>query len=358
MDHVAIDLGGKESQVCRRGSDGTILDEKRVRTRALGAYLAKLERSVVTVETCAEAFRVADQAREAGHEVRVVPATLAPSLGVGARGVKTDVRDARALSGASCRMELPSVHVPSVESRGRKSMMGMRDGLVASRTQLINTVRGWLRGEARTVSIGAPDTFGDRVKAIANKEGFELPSFVTRQLLAIGELNAQLAEADQELRKVATDHEVCRRLMTVPGIGPSNALLFVALLDDVKRFPSASAVQSYLGLTAGEQSSSSRQRRTGITKAGSPRMRRLLVQAAWVARRCAKNDPMVRWSLEVEKRRGRRVAIVALARKLGGILFAIWRDGTTYDPSRGASTSYEEAEQAALEAALAMLHAP
>lgn len=76
MDHVAIDLGGRESQICVRSADGTILEEKRVPTMGLKKYLAARPASVVVVETCAEGFTVADHARAAGHDVRVVPASL------------------------------------------------------------------------------------------------------------------------------------------------------------------------------------------------------------------------------------------------------------------------------------------
>jgi hypothetical protein len=86
----------------------------------------------VVVETCAEAFCVADAARQLGHETRVVPATLVKTLGVGARRLKTDQRDARALSEVSCRIDLPSVHIPTTESRDRKTMCGMREALVPS----------------------------------------------------------------------------------------------------------------------------------------------------------------------------------------------------------------------------------
>ena len=79
MEHVAIDLGGRQSQVCVRADDGQIVEERRVPTEALDAYLKRRPKSRVIVETCAESFRVADQARAQGHEVRVVPATLVKS---------------------------------------------------------------------------------------------------------------------------------------------------------------------------------------------------------------------------------------------------------------------------------------
>jgi len=90
MDHIAVDLGGRESQICVRGSDGAILEERRYPTGMLGQYLATRLESRVVVETCSEALGVADVALEAGHEVRVVPTTLVRSLGVGARRIKTD----------------------------------------------------------------------------------------------------------------------------------------------------------------------------------------------------------------------------------------------------------------------------
>jgi transposase len=149
-------------------------------------------------------------------------------------------------------------------------------------------------------------------------------------------LDAQIAEANKEIRQLVKPNETCRRLMTTPGVGPLTAMRFVATLDDVTRFATAHDVQSYLGLTPGENSSSLRKHRTHLTKAGSPQMRWLLVQAAWTAQRCATTHPMVTWATQVAERRGRRVAAVALARKLAGILFALWRDGTTYTAKRGA----------------------
>ena len=159
MKHVAIDLGGRESQVCIRESDGTLVQEGKEPTKKLLELLPTWEPSRVILETSAEAFRIADAARLAKHEVRVVPATLVRSLGVGARGIKTDRRDARALSEASCRMDLPSVHIPSSASRELKSICGSREELVEVRTKLVNNVRGWLRTQLWRIPTGATVSF-------------------------------------------------------------------------------------------------------------------------------------------------------------------------------------------------------
>ena len=103
MEHIAIDLGGKESQICIRSQEGKILEERRVGTRDLRKVLSRPAGRVL-LETCTEAFAVAELAMAQGHEVRVVPATLVRGLGVGSHGVKTDIKDARVLSEASCQL--------------------------------------------------------------------------------------------------------------------------------------------------------------------------------------------------------------------------------------------------------------
>jgi transposase len=332
MEHIAIDLGSRESQICIRSETGVLLEERRVRTDALGELLKSRPPSRVVLETSAESFRVADAAREAGHDVRVVAATLVRSLGVGSRGVKNDRRDAQILSEVSTRVELGSVHIPSKRARQRKALCTSRDALVSARTQLVNSVRGWLRTQGGARPRRGCDTFARRLR----EQGTVLPEHIVRVLNVIDGLNSEIQAADDELGQMAKGDEVCRRLMTVPGVGPVTAVRFVAAVDEVKRFGDSHRLESYFGMVPGEDSSSERRRRTSLTKAGSPKVRTLLVQAAWSAWRSRPDDPMVRWARRVAERRGKKVAITALARKLAGILHAIWRDSTVYDPSRGA----------------------
>jgi transposase len=329
MDHCAIDLGGRKSQVCVRAPDGTLLFEGRWDTPSLPDLLRQLPHSRVILETAAEAFRIADAAQDAGHQVRVVPGTLVRSLGVGARKTKTDRRDARTLSEVSCRIDLPSVHIPSVRSREWKAIYGMHDTLVSARTKLINNLRGWLRTQGLRIGSGVAETFALRMARLES-----LPDYVSSQVEALAALNEKIRQNEKRIAALAQD-DLCQRLMTVPGVGPSTAVRFVAAIDDITRFESAHKVESYLGLVPGENSSSDRQQRLGITKAGPASVRWVLGQAAWVLQvRC--RDPRARplqlWAAEIVRRRGRRIATIALARKLAGILYALWRDGTNYEP--------------------------
>jgi transposase len=334
VEHVAIDLGGKESQVCIRDGTGGIVLEDRVATAGLRRILDRPMARVV-LETCAEAFGVADLALEYGHDVRVVPASLVKSLGVGARRTKTDRRDARVLSEVSCRVELPSVHVPSHWSREAKSLCGMRDALVSCRTKIINSVRGYLRRTLKRMPVkGSRTTLPKRVRTRFMELGTPVPAHVERQLKTIEQLNENVKQATEDVASWAEANPTCVRLMTAPGVGALTALRFVAAIDRIERFPDAHHLEAYLGLTPGEDSSSERKRITSITKAGPTAVRWTLVQAAWTALRVRPEDPMCSWALQVSRRRGPRVAVVALARKLAGVLYAMWRDGTEYQRCR------------------------
>jgi transposase len=200
-----------------------------------------------------------------------------------------------------------------------------RDALIASRTQLINSVRAYLRARRVKVRPGS-GAFTTKV----GKTGAEIPEFVQAELDCLSVIHQQILLSDKQLAAMAKQSEVAKRLMTIPGIGPVCALSFLGTIDDVSRFKDAHALESYLGVTPGENSSAQKQHRTGITKAGPSALRRYLTQAAWAIRLRAKHDPMALWAEQVAVRRGTAKANIALVRKLAGVMFAIWRDGTVY----------------------------
>lgn len=333
MNHIAIDLGGRKSQVCVRDAKGQILREMSCKTGSVESFLPKPPGRVV-LETCAEAFAVAEKVEARGFNVVVVPAVLAPQLGVGQRGVKTDVRDARALSEMSCRMEqLPRVHVPSAVSRDRKSMLAARDSLVKVRTALVNSVRGWMRTCLLKVTGCTPKTFPQRARDVCLAHPVGLPAYIESQLEIVSKLNEEIRELSSSIERVAKADPIVARLQTIPGIGPITSVSFASTIDDITRFEDASSVTSYLGLTPGERSSGARIRRLGISKAGAARLRAYLIQASWVLWRTRPGDSNVVWARRIAERRGKQKAIVALARKLARIMYAMWRDERDYRAS-------------------------
>jgi transposase len=209
----------------------------------------------------------------------------------------------------------------------------MRDALVSTRTKLINNLRGWLRAQAVQLRRGSAETFQLRLRELPSR-----PPYLDAQLIVLDAVTTQIKGADLALKELSQSEPICVRLMTVPGVGPVTAIRFVAALDEICRFEGAHKVEAYLGLTPGESSSSESKQRLSITKAGPGALRWVLVQAAWSLRnsRQAGARPLQAWTREIEKRRGRRIATVALARKLAGILYALWKTGKTFQPEMSA----------------------
>jgi transposase len=154
--------------------------------------------------------------------------------------------------------------------------------------------------------------------------------------LLIEVLNDELALADARFEELVATDPVLKRLTTLPGIGPITASAFVAALDTAARFERASQVTSYLGLVPQEYSSGEKQRRGRVVRSAQPHLQSLLVQAAWRMWRVAdpRTEHLRTWAEAVARRRGKKVATVALARRLARTLFAMWRDQAEYQPQR------------------------
>ena len=210
----------------------------------------------------------------------------------------------------------------------------MRDALVRTRTGYISVIRALLRQHGWRVPTGSAEGFIRRVLTLSLPG--RLLSELAPLLAVMRQVNQQLAYSDERIAAVARADERVQRLQTVPSVGPVTAAAFVATLDDAGRFARAHQVEAYLGLVPREWSSGEGQRRGRITKAGPRRMRSLLVQAAVSIRRVRHptTTALREWAERLAARRGRFIAVVALARRLAGILYALLRDGTRYEPTR------------------------
>jgi transposase len=245
--------------------------------------------------------------------------------------VKTDKRDARTLAEACLLGAYRATHRVSAEQRHVRSELLVRDSLVRTRTRYVALIKATVRREGlRLTSGGAEHTIG-KVRAIPLRE--EVLQELRPILELLSPINREIEGADKRLKQLGETDPRVRRLMTAPGVGPVTALAFVAALDDVTRFESAHQVESYLGLVPSEYSSGERQHRGRITKRGNARVRWLLVEAGWRILRSRSSEcaPLRAWAMQIAARRGKRIAVVALARRLSGILYAMWRDGSEYE---------------------------
>jgi transposase len=248
------------------------------------------------------------------------------------RKVKTDRRDARALQEACLLGAYRPAHRLSDAQRHVRGRLAVREALVRTRTRSIALIRTLLRQHGWRVPTGSAETFDRRVVALPLPG--RLLSEVAPLLAVMRHVNRQLAYSDGVIEQLTRADARVQRLRTVPSVGPVTAAAFVATIDDAQRFRRVHEVEAYLGLVPRELSSGEHQRRGRITKAGNTRMRWLLVQAAVSILRL--RDPRTaalrRWATGIAARRGKKIAVVAVARRLAGLLYAMLRDGTTYTP--------------------------
>ncbi len=339
MENLGIDLGASKSRVCVLDETGEVLIEREIGTRRLASFLAARPASRVLMETCAESSRVAEQAKAAGHEVVVVPGKLLRQLGIGDRGIKTDIRDARTLAVASRRLpELRGIHLRSASARELGRVCDARDHLIGTRTRTVNAVRGYMRGRLLGLRTRFSVKFCDAVRQVLTSEPEGMPLDIALMLETIEYVSAQLERLTTELEKTVDSSTVCKLLMTMPGVGPITAARFVAAVDTPDRFESGAKLASYLALVPGEATTGGKIKRTALIRAGSKRLRATFVQAAWSMQRVKAADPLVTWTKSVAERRGKKIATVALARKMTTVLLAMWRSGMNYDPTRARPT--------------------
>jgi len=337
MHTIGIDLHKRESQLCILAETGEITERRIATTRdRFTAVLGAVPSARILVEASTESEWVAQHLESLGHTVIVADPGFSPMYATRSKRIKTDKRDARCLAEA-CRLgAYRATHRVSDAQRHVRQELAVRDALVRTRTRFSAVIKAAVRREGLRLPLGDPERTAQKLAAVAVRT--TVRDELAPLLAVLEPLNAEIAAADRRIERLGTKHPVVNRLMTAPGVGPVTAVAFIATLDDVTRFRSAHQVEAYLGLVPSESSSGERQHRGHITKRGNTRMRWLFVEAGWRILRSTRPEcaALRAWGERVAARRGKRIAVVALARRLAGILFALWRDGTTFRTVRAA----------------------
>lgn len=338
MRTVALDLGSRKTAFCEV-AEGRVLQRGSVTTvESLKSLLGpEMPPSKVAIEACREAWHVHDVLSSWGNEVVLVDTTRSRRLGIGQHGRKTDRIDAEVLALALERGGIPVAHVLSPHRRELRRWLNVRRALVESRAQLVTTARGLARERGSNLPRCTTKRFADNVTS-ENLDA-ELVEPLSPLLTLLSSITVELKKVEDKLAKLCVTEPVVELLATTPGVGPIVAASFVSVVDDAHRFRSAHHVESYLGLVPSEDSSGGKRKIGSISKQGNSYLRALLVQSAWCIMRSPVSSPLRLWADAVAERRGRRVAVVALARRLVGILWAIWRDGSVYDANLVARVS-------------------
>jgi transposase len=247
------------------------------------------------------------------------------------RKQKTDRQDAQLILKLMQKDDFPRIWVPSWENRDLRQLLWHRHRMVQARTRIMN--------QLQAVALNEGLRCKKRLWREAGREqleAFRLAPWASRRrrdlLELLDRLNPTITELTQTIEQEVEKCPEAQRLMTHPGVGPLTALAFVLIIGTAERFQCGKQIASYLGLVPLEESSGNRRRLGHITKQGNALLRFLLVEAAQVS---ARSIPEWRNKyFHLAMRRGRKIAKVAMARRLAVQMFWMWRKGWDYEQVR------------------------
>lgn len=244
------------------------------------------------------------------------------------RKQKTDRQDARLLLRLLMEDRFPRIWVPSWENRDLRQLLWHRHRMVQARTRLMNQLQAVALNEGIRRKKGLWREAGRK-----QLESFALAPWASRRrrdlLEILDRLTPMITELTQAVEQEASRCPAAQRLATHPGVGPLTALAFVLIIGQAERFGCGNQVASYLGLVPREESSGDRQRLGHISKQGNTLVRFLMVEAAQVT---VRSDPEWRRKyFHLALRRGRKIAKVAMARRLAVRLYWMWRKERDYE---------------------------
>src|SRR5262245_2859302 len=331
---IGIDLGKNWFHVVGLDAKGAVLLRKKLNRHQLSEFAATNPRCVVAMESCAGSQHWGRVFAAAGHEVRLLPGQFVKPY---VQGNKNDFHDATAIAEAGQRARMRCVPLKTTEQIELQALHRLRQGIVRERTAVVNQMRGLLLEHGIVAPVGRSG-FGRRLPTtLLEAERRLSPRLIEvlhrqrRRWLALDE---EIEEATRELTLWAAQSEACRRVETVPGIGPLIATATVAAVGTGRMFRSGRDMAAWLGIVPSQHSTGGKPTLGPISRRGNAYLRALFVQGAHAAFVHLKRDgsALGEWIRNVEARRHRQVAIVALANKMVRICWKVLTTDEAYRP--------------------------
>jgi transposase len=336
---VAVDLSKSVFEIAVE-RQGRIGQRKRLSRRQMTEFFSQCERATVVMEACGSSHYWGRTLQGLGHDVRLLPPQhVRPYV----LGNKTDRRDCEAILSARHREAIVAIPVKSVEQQSVAFLHRLRAGWIKTKTSRLNMVRGILRELGVVIAEGASRVPAAVSSALSEGSVPQVLHPVLESAMAeVRELDERIEPGDEQLEAGARAVPLVERLETIPGVGVLNATALSSMTGDFSRYPSGRHFASSLGLTPKEHSSGMRRRLGAISKRGDTYLRTLLIAGArsvlLSAHRTKRPHRLQEWALEVERRRGRNRAAIAVANKLARI---VWAVATRGDDFRKAAVSPE-----------------
>ncbi len=334
MDYyVGIDVSLELSSLCILDASGQIVKEAKVASEpeALTTFLTRLNLPLARIGLEAGPLSQWLHAAlvKAGFEA-VLLETRHVKAALSAMIVKTDRRDARGIAHLLRMGWFRPVHCKSAPAQEVRALLVARKQLQAKMRDVELSLRGLLRGFGLKVGEVSKGQYAARVRTLV--AGHTMLERIAEAMLQAREaLRTEFGKLHRAMLAIARADEVCRRLMTVPGVGALVAVTFTSGVDAPERFARSRAVGAHFGLTPKKYQSGETDITGAVSRVGDVMVRTALYEAAHVLlTRAVRFSTLKRWALEVAKRRGMRRAKVALARKLAVLLHRMWVEGTTF----------------------------
>ena len=331
---VGLDLGDRFSRYCVLSAEGEVIEEGRIRSSeaALRRHFEADPRLRIALECGTHSPWVSRLLKALGHQVIVANARKIPAIT--ASESKNDRNDAEQLARLAAydpRLLSPLEH-RSPERQQDLNLIRVRSTLVRARTLLVNTLRGLTKSAGGRLPSCSTEALPTRVRA-------HIPSVLAAAagplLEQIAQLNRQIAALDRQIEQLKDKYAEIGILRTVPGVGPVVAAAYVLTLGRPHAGTNRSA-GAFLGLRPQQSQSGDSDPQRRITRAGDIYLRSLLVQSAqYILGRFGPDSALRRWGLKLAAsggKRGKKRALVAVARKLAVLLHSLWRSGKCFQP--------------------------
>jgi transposase len=331
---IGIDLGKTVFHLVGLNPRGEVVVRRKCSRNQILRFTANLHVSLIGMEACGGAHFLGRALREQGHDVRLMPAQYVKPY---VKTNKNDYIDAEACAEAVGRPRMRFVPIKTDDQLDLQSLHRVRERWVGRRTAVINQIRGLLLERGITIRKGRryiEELLSGILEDAENKLSGALRVLLTQLQLEMRYLCRQIEESDKLILRIANDHEACRRLVAIPGIGPITATATIAAIGNGAAFKKGRGFSAWLGVVPGEHSTGGKQTLTGTSRRGNKYLRKLFVQGAHsvLLQKTKQDAGLNTWLAQLTSRKRIQVATVALANKMARMVWAVLFKGEAYRP--------------------------
>ena len=327
---VGIDYSKKFSYMTVGDKDGNVLRQEPVRNdlATLEKFFEPYPKLAVAIEACRGHEWLVDWLREKKYTVHV--GNVYAIKQIAQSRCKTDKIDSRILMELLAKDFLPTTYQPTKKERNYRELLRWRAQLVKSQTQYKLRVHALLDKENKGISYPFSTAGRETIKEV--KLDGQRDAILNESLEVIDFLDKQIYDQEKKIRRLAKSNPDAYRIKSIPGFDVLTAMVFVAEVGDVTRFRNAEQLTAFTGLVPRVYASGGTINTGKITKTGPRLLRRMLVQSAWAA---VRSCPVLRSRFaSISRRRGKKKAIIAIARMLAEIAYHVYKEKTPFDETR------------------------